>query len=93
MVSFHGTLFLSNSPDFYRGLDIQTLFFIFYNRPNTTHQYYAAQELVRAGWRYHEALQTWFQRQSQPTQKTSTFETGTYTYFDYKKDWCQVSAT
>ena len=41
-------------------------------------------------WRFHKELKIWITRFSDPTQKTATFERGTYYYFDVTA-WKKVS--
>jgi len=57
--------------------------YIFYYMPGTFHQYLAARELKRQAWRFHKNYLTWFQRYTEPTVNTETYERGTYWYFDY----------
>ncbi|KAJ3081456.1 general negative regulator of transcription subunit 5 [Rhizoclosmatium hyalinum] len=67
-------------------MDLDTLFFIFYNQQGT---FLAAQELKKQSWRFHKKYQTWFQRFEEPKAITDEYEQGTYVYFDYEGSWCQ----
>jgi CCR4-NOT transcription complex subunit 2 len=62
----------------------ETLFYIFYAMPRDLLQQAAAAELYAREWRYHRELKLWFTRMpgTEPTQKTPTYERGTYIYFD-----------
>ncbi|SOV08163.1 related to CDC36 - transcription factor [Ustilago sp. UG-2017a] len=62
----------------------ETLFFIFYSRPRDVLQEVAAQELYARNWRYHKELHVWLTKEqnTEPTQKTPTYERGTYVFFD-----------
>jgi len=63
----------------------ETLFFIFYAAPRDVMQEMAAQELYNRNWRYEKTLQLWLTKDAahpEPTQKTPTFERGTYVFFD-----------
>ncbi|GAA5887926.1 hypothetical protein JCM6882_000804 [Rhodosporidiobolus microsporus] len=81
------------SPAFFSKLDVDTLFYIFYYCPGTYLQFLAATELKKQSWRYHRQFLTWFQRASEPTTITDTYEEGTYLYFDWEgksiRSWCQ----
>lgn len=61
-----------------------TLFFLFYMFPNDVLQMAASTELYHREWRYHKDDKVWITRSSrmQPIEKTSTYERGTYIYFD-----------
>ena len=62
----------------------ETLFFIFYSTPRDMLQEVAAQELYARNWRYHKELHVWLTKEqnTEPTQKTPTYERGTYVFFD-----------
>ena len=62
----------------------ETLFYIFYAMPRDILQQAAAAELYNRDWRFHRELKLWFTRMpgTEPTQKTPTYERGTYIYFD-----------
>jgi len=62
----------------------ETLFYIFYSMPKEALQASAAAELYKRDWRYHKEHKLWFTRVvgSEPTQKTNTYERGSYIYFD-----------
>ncbi|KAJ1031199.1 hypothetical protein NDA18_002417 [Ustilago nuda] len=62
----------------------ETLFFIFYSTPRDVLQEVAAQELYARNWRYHKELHVWLTKEqnTEPTQKTPTYERGTYVFFD-----------
>ncbi|GAA95051.1 hypothetical protein E5Q_01706 [Mixia osmundae IAM 14324] len=62
----------------------ETLFFIFYTSPRDVMQEFAAQELYKHNWRYHKELRLWLTKETgtEPTQKTATFERGSYVFFD-----------
>lgn len=70
----------------------ETLFFIFYSTPRDVLQEVAAQELYARNWRYHKELHVWLTKEqgTEPTQKTPTFERGTYVFFD-PSVWEKVS--
>jgi len=68
-------------------VNIETLFFIFYNQKGTMEQYFAAKELKSRNWRYHTKYNTWFRRYDPPTHETAEYEKGTYMYFDFEKSW------
>ncbi|GAA6042050.1 hypothetical protein JCM8097_004080 [Rhodosporidiobolus ruineniae] len=77
------------SPALFSKLDVDTLFYIFYYCPQSYLQFLAAAELKKQSWRYHRQFLTWFQRASEPTSITETYEEGTYLYFDWEGSWCQ----
>lgn len=58
----------------------ETLFFIFYSQPRDSMQEMAAMELYKHNWRYHKELRLWLTKEAgtEPTQKTPTFERGSY---------------
>jgi len=62
----------------------ETLFFIFYTQPRDVIQEAAASELYKHNWRFHKELKLWLTKESgsEPSQKTSTYERGTYVFFD-----------
>lgn len=62
----------------------ETLFFIFYSQPRDAAQEAAAEQLYKRNWRYHKDLHLWLTKDvgSEPTQKTATYERGTYVFFD-----------
>ncbi|KAI5449003.1 general negative regulator of transcription subunit 5 [Naganishia albida] len=68
-------------------MELDTLFFIFYYKPNTYEQWLAARELRQRSWRFHKQYLTWFQRYSQPQAITDDYEQGQYTYFDWEGRW------
>ncbi|GHJ89884.1 hypothetical protein NliqN6_6286 [Naganishia liquefaciens] len=68
-------------------MELDTLFFIFYYKPNTYEQWLAARELRQRSWRFHKQYLTWFQRYSQPQAITDEYEQGQYTYFDWEGRW------
>lgn len=70
----------------------ETLFFIFYSTPRDVLQEVAAQELYARNWRYHKELHVWLTKEqnTEPTQKTPTYERGTYVFFD-PSVWEKVS--
>ncbi|KAK0521440.1 transcriptional regulator [Tilletia horrida] len=73
----------------------ETLFFIFYATPRDVMQEMAAQELYNRNWRYEKTLQLWLTKDAahpEPTQKTPTFERGTYVFFD-PVSWEKVTKT
>ncbi|KAK6089265.1 hypothetical protein P3W45_001738 [Vairimorpha bombi] len=76
-----------DSPDVYKNLDIDTLFFIFYKNPNTVHQYHAATQLKLCSWRFHTKYLTWFQRLEEPKLITTDYERGDFLFFDYDVTW------
>lgn len=62
----------------------ETLFYIFYTQPRDFLQEAAAAELYRHNWRYHKELRLWLTKETgtEATQKTSTYERGSYVFFD-----------
>lgn len=70
----------------------ETLFFIFYSTPRDVLQEAAAQELYARNWRYHKGLHLWLTKEqnTEPLQKTPTYERGTYVFFD-PGSWEKVS--
>ncbi|KAJ3271145.1 general negative regulator of transcription subunit 5 [Terramyces sp. JEL0728] len=80
-------------PGIYERFDTNTLFFIFYYRQGTYHQFLAARELKRQSWRFHKKYSTWFQRHEEPTDANEQYEQGTYIYFDYESSWTQKKKT
>lgn len=62
------------------------LFFVFYSYPGDIMQFAAAAELYNRDWRYHKEEQVWITRAQglNPSQKTQTYEQGTYAFFDCK---------
>lgn len=62
----------------------ETLFFIFYSQPRDAMQEAAAEQLYKRNWRYHKDLHLWLTKDvgSEPTQKTATYERGSYIFFD-----------
>lgn len=72
----------------------ETLFFIFYSTPRDVLQEVAAQELYVRNWRYHKGLHLWLTKEqnTEPIQKTPTYERGTYVFFD-PGSWEKVSKT
>ncbi|WFC98091.1 transcriptional regulator [Malassezia yamatoensis] len=70
----------------------ETLFLIFYSTPRDALQEVAAQELYARNWRYHKGLHLWLTKEqnTEPVQKTSTYERGTYVFFD-PGSWEKVS--
>ncbi|WFD31894.1 general negative regulator of transcription subunit 5 [Malassezia sp. CBS 17886] len=78
-----------DNPALYSKFDVDTLFFIFYYRQGTYHQYLAARELKKQSWRFHKQYLTWFQRHSEPQAITDEYEQGAYVYFDWEGSWCQ----
>lgn len=70
----------------------ETLFFIFYSTPRDVLQEVAAQELYARNWRYHKGLHLWLTKEpnTEPLQKTPTYERGTYVFFD-PGSWEKVS--
>ena len=62
----------------------ETLLYIFYSMPRDMLQIAAASELHRRDWRYHKEHKLWLTRapNTEPSQKTPTFERGSYIFFD-----------
>ncbi|KFG51272.1 Not1 N-terminal domain, CCR4-Not complex component protein [Toxoplasma gondii p89] len=77
-----------DSRQLFAGLDLDTLFFVFYYQQGTYQQYLAARELKQQSWRYHKKYLTWFQRHEEPRITADKYEQGTYVYFDYDSGWC-----
>ncbi|KAK7194539.1 Not1 N-terminal domain, CCR4-Not complex component/NOT2 / NOT3 / NOT5 family [Novymonas esmeraldas] len=75
------------SKDFYRHMDLDTLFFIFYYHQKSYQQYFAAKELKARSYRYHTKQQRWYQRLERPQTTTETEERGAYTFFDFEEKW------
>lgn len=69
-----------------------TLFFVFYGMPGDLAQLAAAVILYERHWRYHKEQKIWITRAPgvEPSQKTNTFERGTYIYFDHVQ-WKKVT--
>jgi len=64
-------------------LQLETLFYIFYNMPRDTLQAYAVCELYNRDWRYHKDLTLWFTRASRHgAHGTEDTSKGQYIYFD-----------
>lgn len=86
-------LALFDDPSLYdsRGMETDTLFYIFYYRQGTYQQYLAARALKDQSWRFHKQYQTWFQRHEEPKQITEEYEQGTYRFFDYESTWQEPS--
>ncbi|KAM0676161.1 general negative regulator of transcription subunit 5 [Gurleya vavrai] len=76
-----------NGPDIYKKIDLDTLFYIFYTRPGTVRQYYAAKELKGYSWRFHTKYLTWFQRLEEPKVISEDYEQGVFLFFDYDVTW------
>ena len=74
-------------PRLYSKIDPDTLFYVFYYKQGTHHQYLAAKALKDQSWRFHKQYQTWFQRHEEPKNITEEFEQGTYRFFDYESTW------
>jgi len=68
------------------------LFYMFYTNPGDVLQLAAAAELYNREWRYHKHEKFWISRAPgmQPVEKNSTFERGTYFFFD-PKNWKKVA--
>jgi CCR4-NOT transcription complex subunit 2 len=62
----------------------ETLLYIFYSMPRDILQLHAATELYMRDWRYHKEHKLWFTRvpSTEPLVKTTTYERGSYFYFD-----------
>ncbi|KAF2861393.1 hypothetical protein K470DRAFT_299318 [Piedraia hortae CBS 480.64] len=71
----------------YNRIDTDSLFYAFYYRQGTYHQYQAAKALKNQSWRFHKQYQTWFQRHEEPKSITDDYEQGTYRFFDYESTW------
>ncbi|KAF8746519.1 NOT2 / NOT3 / NOT5 family, partial [Rhizoctonia solani] len=69
----------------------ETLFFMFYSSPRDVLQEMASQELYNRNWRFHKERRVWLTKESgtSPSQKTSTHESGVYTFFD-PENWERV---
>lgn len=67
------------------------LFYIFYTNPGDVLQIYAAMELYAREWRYHMEEKLWITQAPGvvATEKTSTYERGTYYFFD-PQNWRKV---
>ncbi|KAL1890285.1 general negative regulator of transcription subunit 5 [Ceratocystis pirilliformis] len=76
-----------DNPRLYSRLETDTLFYLFYYRQGTMHQYMAARALKDQSWRFHKQYQTWFQRHEEPKNITEEYEQGTYRFFDYESTW------
>ena len=62
------------SAEFYKRLNLDSLFFIFYFMEGTKAQLLAAQALKDLAWRFHTRELTWFQRAEQPKEVTENYE-------------------
>jgi CCR4-NOT transcription complex subunit 3 len=80
-------LYVFDSPDIFKKLDADTLFFIFYSQLGTVQQYYAAAQLKAYSWRFHTKYFTWFQRLDEPKLITADYERGDFLFFDYDVTW------
>ena len=62
----------------------EVLFYMFYTNVGDVLQLAAAAELYTRDWRYHKDDMVWITRApgTHPSEKTSTYERGTYYYFD-----------
>lgn len=76
-----------DDPRLYSRIDSDTLFYVFYYKQGSAHQYLAAKALKDQSWRFHKQYQTWFQRHEEPKNITDEFEQGTYRFFDYESTW------
>ncbi|KAM0678379.1 general negative regulator of transcription subunit 5 [Binucleata daphniae] len=74
-------------PEIYKKIDLDTLFYIFYTRPGTLRQFYAAKELKNYSWRFHTKYMTWFQRLEEPKIITEEYEQGVFLFFDFDVTW------
>ena len=72
---------------FFKKLELDTLFFIFYHQQGTYQQFLAAKELKLKGWQFHKRFQSWFLRQGDPKLLAADREKGTFAYFDYETSW------
>jgi len=68
------------------------LFYVFYSNPGDVLQLAAAAELYNRDWRYHKEERLWITRAPgiEPRMKASTYEQGTYYYFDCQ-NWRKVA--
>nr|CAB3232223.1 CCR4-NOT transcription complex subunit 2 [Phallusia mammillata] len=68
------------------------LFYVYYTNPGDVLQLAAAAELYNRDWRYHKEERIWITRAPgiEPRTKTSTYEQGTYYYFDCQ-NWRKVA--
>jgi len=73
--------------EFYRRLDLDTLFFIFYHCSGSIQQTYAAAQLKQYAWRFHLKYKMWFQRLDEPKLITAEYEKGEFLFFDYETTW------
>lgn len=73
-------------------LSDETLFYSFYGMPGDVNQLAAAATLYERHWRYHKDQKVWITRAPsvEPTTRTTTFEQGTYIYFDVTQ-WKKVT--
>jgi len=76
-----------DDPRLYSRIDPDTLFYVFYYKQGSPHQFLAAKALKDQSWRFHKQYQTWFQRHEEPKSITDEFEQGTYRFFDYESTW------
>jgi CCR4-NOT transcription complex subunit 3 len=76
-----------DDPRLYSRIEPDTLFYVFYYKQGSPHQYLAAKALKDQSWRFHKQYQTWFQRHEEPKSITEEFEQGTYRFFDYESTW------
>lgn len=80
-------LYIFESPDIFKKLDTDTLFFMFYSQLGSVQQYYAAAQLKLYSWRFHTKYFTWFQRLDEPKLITADYERGDFLFFDYDVTW------
>ncbi len=63
-------------------MEIDTLFFAFFNQPGTYQQFLSAKELKRRSWRFNKKYGTWFTRHEDPKIVNELFEQGSFLYHD-----------
>jgi CCR4-NOT transcription complex subunit 3 len=85
-------LSFSNS-NFYKKLDLDTLFFVFYYFKGLPQQAYAATRLKEISWRFHLKYQVWFQRLEEPKLITSEYEKGDFLFFNFENTWSFMKKT
>ncbi|KAI6230763.1 Not1 domain, CCR4-Not complex component [Aphelenchoides fujianensis] len=69
--------------EYYKMLDPETLFFIFYYLPDTRNQLLAARALKSKCWRFHSLMHSWFMRLERPVEFHDDYERGTFVMFCY----------
>lgn len=64
-----------------------TLFFMFFNQPDTIMKEIAFRQLAKKGWMYNKRYGTFFQLQGEAIEQNESSIKGLFKYFDHEKDW------